>query len=338
MKKEIFIKLLSKKLSGTISEPDHESLHRAMEQHREFNILEDKIKKYFKIGITSGDSADQLNQTWKLIALAEEENQQGQYDFSAIRQTNYGYFLKIAAVFFLLIGLGFLSYQFLNQGSNDFDTLYTSDQKTFRLLDDGTRVWLNKKSSISYSKSFGSYKREIFLKGEGFFDVRKNENVPLIIHAGNINIEVKGTAFNVKAYPDNTEIQVALMRGAIRVSEKNAREQLLLKPNQKLIYAAAQPSGSKSNFRVISLSSESLLKDSRWMVDTLSFRKERFKDLVLRMEKRYGLKITIQSATLGEKRFTGTITDGTIQQFLEALKISYPFTYTIKDRLVIIKD
>lgn len=80
------------------------------------------------------------------------------------------------------------------------------------------------------------------------------------------------------------------------------------------------------------------LKEIKQTDDTLIFRKEKLKDLAIRMEKKYQLKIEIQSEQLKEKRFSGTFSTETIQQALEALKLSYPLTYTISNGLVTIKD
>lgn len=94
----------------------------------------------------------------------------------------------------------------------------------------------------------------------------------------------------------------------------------------------------QNDFRVLSLNSSVLLKETRWTADTLVFHKEKLKELVIRMEKKYDLKIEIQAKQLKEKRFSGTFTNETIQQALEALKLSYPLTYTISGRLVVINE
>lgn len=113
---------------------------------------------------------------------------------------------------------------------------------------------------------------------------------------------------------------------------------MLLKPNEKFIFQNKQRRGENNIYVVIAIASRELLKEVKWVSDTLTFRKEKLKELVVRMEQKYGLKIEIQSERLKEKRFSGKFTTETIQQAMEALKVSYPLTYTINNRLVVIKD
>ncbi|HZK64965.1 MAG TPA: FecR family protein [Puia sp.] len=90
--------------------------------------------------------------------------------------------------------------------------------KTNLLLPDGTTVWLNAGSRLTYDSLYGNEPREVTLSGEGFFDVVKNPQKPFIIHTGKINIRVLGTIFNVKSYPEEKTIETSLIQGSIEVS------------------------------------------------------------------------------------------------------------------------
>jgi transmembrane sensor len=342
MKKEKFLELLSRKLSGEISVANSEILDQAIANNEEYRLLAAKLGRYFKDKKTLQPKLDQLNHTWQMIAAAEKEYFTGNFDYSAPKKSRIfsSTLFKVAAVLVLLIGAGVLGYNLLNRNADlDFNSVIATNQKTFKMLDDGTKIWLNKKSSISFNKTFGKHKREIFLDGEAYFDVVKNKAVPLFIHAKNIDIEVKGTAFNVKAYKENPQIQVALIRGLIQVTDRlDSKHKVLLKPNEKLIFSNSPSNGSQNNFQIMPLKLSILLKETNWTSDTLVFHKEKLKDLAVRMEKKYDLKIEVQSEQLREKRFSGTFTNETIQQALAALKLSYPLTYTISNRLVVIKD
>ncbi|RYH21996.1 hypothetical protein EON65_19830 [archaeon] len=134
------------------------------------------------------------------------------------------------------MGTGFLTYKLLNHPADQqLETVITTNKKAFRMLDDGTKIWLNKNSTFSYNKAFGKDKREITLTGEAYFDVARNTAIPLFIHAGDIDIEVKGTAFNVNAYKDSRIIQVALVRGLIQITDRSdLKRKVLLHPSEKL--------------------------------------------------------------------------------------------------------
>lgn len=341
MKKEKFIELFSKKLSGEIVEEESVLLNRMTQDNEEYRLLSVKLDSYFKEKADFKPNITQLSRVWEMIEVDQNENFNGKFDYSAPKKSPFAYMhlLKVAAMLVVLVGTGILGYHLLGDSRQDFDTLTTAEGKVFKMLDDGTKVWLNKNSTLNYNKAFGKHKREITLEGEAYFDVVKNKDIPLFIHAGNIDIEVKGTAFNVNAYKENPEIQVALLRGAIQVTDRlDNKHQVFLKPNEKLIFSNTLSSKDQNNFKVMSLAANVLLKDTKWTADTLVFHKEKLKDLILRMEKKYDLKITIESEQLREKRFSGTFTNETIQQVLEALKLSYPLTYTINNRLVVIKD
>jgi len=341
MKIEKFIALLSKKLSGAIVDEDNVLINRAIKDNEEYRLLSVKLDHYFKEKANFKPNIAQLSEVWEKIKAAENRNFNGKFDYSTPRKSPFVYIslLKVAAILVILAGTGALGYYLLsNNSKQNFDILTTTAGKTFKMLDDGTKVWLNKNSTMSYNKGFGQHKREIFLEGEAYFDVVKNAAIPLFIHTRNIDIEVKGTAFNVNAYKDVPQIQVALVSGLLQVTDRlNSSRKVLLHPNEKLIFSNSK-NNRENEFLIRPIELEALRNDTKWITDTLTFNKEKLKDLTVRMEKKYDLKIAINSDQLREKRFSGTFTNETIQQALEALKLSYPLTYTINNRLVVIKD
>jgi transmembrane sensor len=341
MKREKFLEMFSRKLSGEISAEDRRVFDRVIENNEEYKSLSIKFDRYFSHKESPQTNTDQLGHIWEMIKAADNENIEERFDYSTPKNNPFfnASLMKIAAMLILLISVGLLVNHLINKDHDlNLNKVVANDEKIFKMLDDGTGIWLNKKSIISYNKAFGKYKREITLDGEAYFDVAKNSKVPLFIHVGNIEIEVKGTAFNVNAYKSIPEVQIALIRGSIQVTDRlNDNNKVQLRPNEKLIYSKPQ-SGIRDDFRVLSMNSNLLSMDTKWVADTLVFHKEKLKDLVIKMERKYDLKIEIQGKQLKEKRFSGTFTNETIQQALEALKLSYPLTYTINNRLVVIND
>jgi transmembrane sensor len=340
MKKDKFLFLLSKKLSNDISTEENELLTIAINSSDEYKQLADKLTKYFNQRKAKNSKTDKLRAAWARIAKAEEEDFEGTFDYAAPKiKFSTNNFFKIAAVLILALASTLIVYTLQKRNQQEIQSFNTGNSKSFKLLADGTKIWLNKNSVLSYNSSFGKEKREISLKGEAYFDVVKNSSIPLFIHVGNITIEVKGTAFNVNAYSDKPYIQVALIRGLIKVSHTaDPKNSVLLKPNQKLTIPNAVMGGNTSKFTIEPINTLALLNETKWTSDTLIFRKEKLKDLAIQLEKKYELKIEIQSAQLKERRFSGTFTTETIKQALDALKLSYPLTYTISNKLVIIKD
>lgn len=341
MNRQKFIKLFSQKISGEINAENQDLLNVAISENEHYKALADDLENYLRKQPTtvSPDGQQQLNQIWATIGANENEQFMGKYSYSKPNKiVRSAIWIRSAAAIIIIFFAGILLYQRLNrQQHTEFEQLTTQEVKTFKMLDDGTKVWLNKHSTLHYNKGFGTRAREIIIEGEAYFDVVKNNQVPLYVHAGNIDIEVKGTAFNVKAEKNSKDIEVALLRGLIEISDRLNNNSLLLRPNQKIVYnTLLKDKENKLQMKLVNPAV--LLAETRWIADTLIFRKEMLKDLALKIEKKYDIKIDIQSEALKEKRFSGIFINETIEQAIASLKLSYPLNYTINKRLVVIKE
>jgi transmembrane sensor len=340
MKNEIFISLLSKKLSGAMVEEERILFNQMIQEEEAYRAIAVQLDRDGKENADEEASRAKLAQIWEMIKAKENESFHGKFKYATpVQGLTSNKLLKVAAMLALVLGVGLLGYWILDKNQNqDFATLTTTTNKTFKMLDDGTKVWLNKNSTLHYTKAFGIRKREMMLEGEAYFDVAKNATIPLIIQTSNLAIEVKGTAFNVNAPKASTQIQVALVRGLIQITDKlNPKRTVLLHPNEQLSFDKKQPHG-EAKLLVQQMKPAVLLNQVKWIADTLVFNKEKLSVLALRLEKKYDLKIEIQSEKLKDKRFSGTFTNETIQQALTALQLSYPLTYTINHRWVTIRD
>lgn len=213
--------------------------------------------------------------------------------------------------------------------------------KTKVQLPDGTEVWLNANSQLLFnSEHFGTKERTVRLIGEAFFDVSKNEKVPFVIHAGIINITVKGTAFNVRAYPKQKDIETTLIRGLIEITTKQDPERkILVKPNEKIVIPSEVatdkdpkiPNAENSLFTIsrIPKNEKHILSEIVWIKDNLEFDNQTFRDLAPQLEAWFSVKIHFGDEALQQRRFSGSIEKETLEQTLSAMQISFPFKYTI---------
>jgi ferric-dicitrate binding protein FerR (iron transport regulator) len=337
MKRDAFLKLLTRKLSADLSASESQEFYEAMDSNPEFQRLDEELTKYFEVNnsLPSGIGSmfnleDKLQSVWKSI----DEHKKLKVSYV----NRYSNVLKIAAVVLILLtgGLIFFNYHRKEPPENTI-SVSSGNQKLFMTLEDGTNVWLNSRSSLVYNTAFGKRSREISLKGEAFFDVVKNPDVPLSIVAGRIKVIVKGTAFNIKAYGRSGNTEVALVRGLVEVTgtqEKMA--DVLLKPNEKFVLLPENSTGL-AQYEVLKMNAELRNSDTKWRIDSLVFKKEKLKDLAQHLELRYKVKIEIQNEQLKEKRFSGLFTSEPLRDALEALKLSYPLDYQITDQKVIIK-
>jgi transmembrane sensor len=337
MKKHYFLALLSKKLRNEISDEDDEQLQDAINHNDAYKKLADELSAYFQTTSNPASNVqDRLEKTWEMIDQAKEPFQ-AKYDHHATPASPFRLILKIAAVLLIMLTAGTLSYYALRPAHDEqFATLNSAENKLFITLDDGTRVWLNLNSSIRYNEGFGTVKREVFLKGEAFFDVVSDKKVPLVIHARSIDITVKGTAFNVNAYKELPGAEVLLVRGSVEVKNRlDNSQKVVLKPSEKLIVTegSADPSGL---FRIVTASAPAQLQALTWTNDSIVFKKEKLKDLAIQLEKKYSVRIDIRDEQLKNRRFSGTFTGESISEALDALKLSYPFSYTLNNKLILI--
>jgi ferric-dicitrate binding protein FerR (iron transport regulator) len=228
--------------------------------------------------------------------------------------------------------------------------------RTNLVLPDGTRVWLNAGSRITYDKNYGTTLREVGLTGEAFFDVAHNPGKPFVIHTARVDIKVLGTRFNVKSYPSDKTTETTLIRGSIEVSIKDRpTEKIILKPNEKLVVAnddstlhrnnSAHPEvAAKANESLVTIrkptyeSNTGAVIETSWVDNRLIFQDEEFRDLARQMERWYGVSFRFTDPKQEEWSFTGNFQKETIQQALDALKLTQPFNYSIEGNQITIYD
>ncbi len=219
-------------------------------------------------------------------------------------------------------------------------------------LPDGTAVWLNSNSKLVYdNKHFGTNIREVTLTGEAYFDVVKNLAKPFVIHTTKMDIKVLGTAFNVKCYPNDKNIETSLIRGSIEVTLKDRQEKIIMKPNEKLILSNDELKAAISNIptvrplaskaspvfelgHVTISSKDNSVVESAWVYNKLAFEDESISEVALKMERWYNVKIIVLDENLNKYKIGGTFVNESLEQALKGLQFLVPFNYTIKDNEV----
>lgn len=216
-------------------------------------------------------------------------------------------------------------------------------------LPDGSRAILNKNSHLYLSEGFGSVNRNIRLEGEAFFDVVHNGQLPFTVQAATVQVKVLGTAFNVRAYKDEREVETSLIRGAVEITDKVNKElKILMKPNEKVTIQLDEknlPDISREVrmlYKMEELKKEEvsgMISETAWVQDKLVFNSAPLLEVVRKLEKWYNVSIRIENDALKEERFTGVFEKETINEALTALQLTYPFYFEIAPggNLVIIK-
>jgi transmembrane sensor len=234
--------------------------------------------------------------------------------------------------------------------ASEISTRYGS--KTNIVLPDGSRVWLNAGSKITYDKDFGETSRNLQLTGEAYFDVVHNSSRPFVIHTKAMDIKVLGTEFNVKSYPDEKTTETSLIRGSIEVTlNERKADRIILKPNEKLVVsneqvddtvAVAKKAKAATQKPLISLSTlkyfsiDSTILETSWVQNRLVFEDESFEEIAIRMSRWYGVQFYFADEEIKSLRFTGNFKDETMEDALKAMQITADFVYRISDNIVTI--
>ncbi|BAV04327.1 FecR family protein [Filimonas lacunae] len=225
-------------------------------------------------------------------------------------------------------------------------------------LPDGSTVWLNAGSSISYPVNFTGSQREVELKGEGYFDVAKNAGKPFIVHTAGIDIKVLGTAFNVKAYDTDKEVETTLISGMVQISRSGKGQQatpIVLHPDEKLVIprkkvmATAQKSAAVApvteedlqlaDSKIMHINTQlpsAELAETAWMHNRLVFKGESFGELAPKLERWYDIAIEFTAPSLQALRFNGSFENETVEQAFDALATAVPFRFQIQGHKVLV--
>lgn len=186
-------------------------------------------------------------------------------------------------------------------------------QRAHILLPDGSKVWVNAGSTLSYPSLF-SDERRVKLIGEAFFEVAKGDK-PFIVSTGKVDVKALGTQFNVFNYPKE-ELSVALLEGSVRIYRPEyERQGVILKPNQQL-------TENNGRFLISPIDKNPII----WKEGLYAFDKQKLKDILKKLELYYDVKIFVKDVSILEYEYTGKFRqrDGV----MEVLRIIQKFIHS----------
>lgn len=362
--------LVARKLAGEAGPEDLAELEDLLNKHPDESFAIDSLHQLWPVQptqdpVTAEESYRQLLRRMQQSGIDENvfADETAPVIQQETRRSGKRTFVWIFSLALLLIGAGFLFTRYSSTAGasaqaqaqtgaiREVSTRYGS--RSNLVLPDGSKVFLNAGSKLTYDKSFDSQERIVTLSGEAYFDIVKNPSRPFIIQTASMNIRVIGTAFNVKCYPDEDLAEASLVRGSIEVMLHDRSDKIILKPNEKLTLHAnrAEVSGKAAKpvsrteappvlsiGRMTQMPSDSSIVETSWIDNKLVFRSDRFDDLAVKMERWYGVHIRFADESLREIRFTGIFEKENISQALDALKLTANFSYSLdKDQVVIQK-
>lgn len=197
------------------------------------------------------------------------------------------------------------------------------------ILPDGTHVWINADSKLSFPSVFDSLKREVLLSGEAYFAVKKDKARPFIVKTDNVEIEVLGTEFNVRAYPDLNEIATTLCEGSVSMTD--GKHGLILKPSYQAIY-------SKTDHSMISRKVDTRLYTG-WKDGLFIFENETLEDIMTTLSRWYNINVFFVNERIKTFHFTGDLKRyGDFKQTLEMIEKTTSIHFVINGNNILVEE
>ncbi len=201
------------------------------------------------------------------------------------------------------------------------------EKLTFR-LSDGTIVKLNAGSQLEFQEVLGDQIREVRLTGEAFFDVVKDVHRSFVVKTDKMKVETLGTSFNVNSYNEEGNHTITLVTGKVGVSTLDKSNYKILVPGQR---------AHVNKDAEIIISEVDLTEVNHWRYDILSFDENDFDEVIVSLERWYGVKVTIEGTIPTLDRFSGKFKNESLENILDVIAFASGFTYTVNEKNVNIK-
>lgn len=239
--------------------------------------------------------------------------------------------LKIAAIVIFAIGAGWLGHSVyseisINNSQAEQKTIEASKGQIKEIfLADGTHVWLNSDSRLSFPNHFSETTREVELSGEAFFEVTASEKKPFLVKTGNHMVKVTGTRFNICEYPESKIIETTLEEGKVKIISGNFFKDLLPGEQSSFHTESAEIRISKTDLEIYTV----------WKEGRYDFNNEPVGKIFQIIERWWDVKINYPVETLKNERISGVLRRyKPIEQHFEVIQQLVPMVYRIENDVI----
>lgn len=242
-------------------------------------------------------------------------------------QKNKRIWLEVFKVASILLVAFFASRFFVPQTeTKDLVVLQTlfvpAGQRAELSLADGTKVYLNAKTTFIFPNQFSNNERKVQLYGEAYFKVTTNKSRPFIVQTHNYDVKVWGTEFNLMAYADKGIFDVELLEGSVEVLHKNQSDGLFIKPNERIF----------EEYNQLKIDTIKHYNHFLWREGIISFENDTFLEIANMLQLYFDVSIDIKSKNILNYHCTGKfrMKDG-VEHILKVLQLKYFFKYDYND-------
>ncbi len=325
------IELITSVLQGDASEQEKQELYAWMQLSKENEEIFFGLKELYEAGKwETFKSEANTPQLWN--QLKERIENTPEIELEAENPNPYLQFLKYAAIFCIGIFSFWLVGKFSKKTDENLKVQVVTGigERSQVLLPDGTRVWVNSCSSFTYFSNYGKENRNVFLKGEAYFEVHKDKSMPFIVHSSGFHIRALGTSFNVSAYTDDDEVSAVLLEGSICFENKSSGESKGILPGQKIAY-----SKTTACTRVLNVNPEVY---SAWSKGETQFEHLKLEEIIKRLQRTYNLTIILKNEKMKELYFSGTFRNyESFERILKVICVNTSLNYKIVKDTVYLK-
>ena len=348
-----FYNLLSLKLSGDADKEQLELLQQQLEVNPQWQFLYDQMMK-------SGEAYAKDNIEQSYAAHIVKMQLQGKLEAAPVveqAEVSKNLFKRVffaVAVAACIIGFSFFVYFKIMEKDhvkNSLNEVATKrGSKSFIKLPDGTQVWLNADSKLTFTENFGDKTREVSLNGEAFFDVFHDAEHPFIIHTGKADVKVLGTTFNIRNYAVDKTMEATLIKGKIEVTlTDRPDEKIIIHPQEKIIISKEgnsivkeikSPKATQAVNRVVLTTvtmKDSLIAETGWMKDKMVFVNQPLEKIAEEIERKFAVTIIFKTNVVKQYRYTGVFEKESVSQIFHIIQLSRKINYTINDKTITIE-
>ncbi len=298
---KIYEELMIDFLSGTISEENQQQLSELIQTSKEFKVRFDemlKLRAITHVPVIESSKQSNYAKLQDRINSTSSTQRSGSW-FSSVR--------NIAASIVFIISLSLALFYGYRNLSSPSDTAYSyvtyspEGSQTKIILPDSTIVWINSASTLKYNRAYGKKSRAVMLVGEGYFEVADLAKRPFIVTIGDLSVNVLGTVFNVRAYDEEENVTINLLKGSVKLTlpGSGSAQVHTMKPNDQLVFNKLT--------RKVELTQINASRSALWTTGRLSFVDATFEHISRDLERKYKVTIQITDNTIKNEVFSGSI-------------------------------